>query len=342
MSPQTLRAGARLGFLAVALSAILFSAKAVFIKMSLARGASPESFMALRTLFCLPFFGVMAGMAWWKDRGTARRISGRDLAGIAGLGLVGYYLSSLFNVHGLQWVSAGMERMILFVYPTLVVIFGAILHRKPLERDLILPLALSYAGVALAYGHEALGAQAGSRPHFGAFLIFLSAVLYAVFLAFQTDFIARLGPHRVTSFAMLFGSAAVLLHFVLRNPLGDLRQDAVVMSLSLITAVLCTVAPAYLLGYGIARIGTGPSAVVSSVGPVSTLVLAALLLGERVGWAQVLGLALVIGGGLKLGWGRRPVSAGSRAAVSPKAAEPTPGGELYTGPSPSSRRRSRI
>lgn len=308
MSPLTSHAGMRLGFLAVAASAILFSAKAVFIKMSLARGASPEAFMALRTLFCLPCFGAMAALGYWKDRRTGRGLSSRDMAGVAGLGLVGYYLSSLCNVHGLQWVSAGMERMILFVYPTLVVVFGAALGRRRLERDLFLPLALTYAGIAVSYGHELQASGAGARPHLGAFLIFLSALLYALFLVFQADYISRLGPNRVTTFGMLFGSAGVLIHFLLRNPLGDLRQDALVIFLSFITATLCTVAPAYLLGYGIARIGTSPSAVVSSVGPVSTLVLAAILLGEAIGWAQVLGLALVIAGGLKLGMGRKPGS----------------------------------
>lgn len=302
MFPAYSRAEIRLGFLAVAASAILFSAKAVFIKMSLAHGTPPTVFMALRTLFGLPCFLWMA-WAGWSKAGPAAPMSPRDLRAVLGLGVLGFYVSGMFNVHGLQYVSAGMERMILYVYPTLVVIFSALFFRKRIEPRLFVPLALCYAGIALSFGGETAAGH-GSRPFLGGFLVFLSAVAYAVFLVFQGGLLQRAGPQRVTAYGMLAASAAVIAHFALAYPPASLAQPAPVLFLSFITSLFCTVAPSYLMGYGIQRIGTGPAAVVSCVGPVFTFVLASLLLGEKAGMLQGAGLALVLAGGLMLGMGK--------------------------------------
>lgn len=309
MSPAISQAGMRLGMLAVAASAALFSAKAVFIKLCYAQGSTAVVLMTWRTLFCLPFFLGMAVYAGWKGRATVAPLSPQDLASVAGLGLFGFYLSGLCNMTGLQYVSAGMERMILYIYPTLVVLFSAWVLRKPPASGLIAPLILSYAGVGMSFGAEAFGDH-GSRPYLGGSLIFASAVCYALFLVAQGRIIHRVGAQRITSYAMLFSSGAVLLHFSLTSGWADLRQPPMVLLLAAVTAVFCTVAPSYLMAWGIQRIGTGPAAVISSVGPVSTFVLAAMLLGETAGPAQVLGLGLVIAGGLMLGVGKSPTAAG--------------------------------
>lgn len=300
MPPVFSGAELRLGFLAVAASAILFSAKAVFVKLGYALGVEPVVFMALRMLFCLPFFTAMALAPWLRGKGAASPLDRRDLLTIAGLGILGYYLASLFDLVGLQYVTAGMERMILYVYPTLVILFSAWMFRKPMGSALILPLVLSYAGIAVSFGAEALGGR-GSDTHLGAFLVFLSAVCYALFLVIQGGIIHRVGAQRLTAYAMLSSTAAVLVHFIIAHPLSDLAQPMRVLLLAAVVAVFSTVVPAYLLGYGIQRVGAGRAAVVSSVGPASTFVMAAILLGERAGWPQVLGLALVVGGGLMLG-----------------------------------------
>lgn len=320
MPPVSTRAELRLGFLAVAASAALFSAKSVFIKMSYAHGAEPTALMALRTLYCLPFFLGTAVAAWWKGRGVRLPMSRRDMAAVAGLGLLGFYLSMTFNMQGLLLVSAGMERMILYVYPTLVLVFAAWFFRKPLERGLGAPLALTYVGIALSFGGEALAGQ-GSRPYLGGFLVFLSAVCYALFMVFQGRLIGRLGPERLTSYGMLAGCAAALAQFAATRPLEALAQPAEVQGLAFLTAALCTAAPAYLLGYGIQRIGAGRASVVSCVGPVVTFLLAMSLLGEKAGWLQVAGLALVLAGGLKLGLAKRPGPAPSRGRGSERLAD---------------------
>lgn len=303
MSPAFSQAGMRLGMLAVAASAVLFSAKAVFIKMCYAHGSTAVVLMTWRTLFSLPFFLGLAVYAGIKGRGRIPPLTTRDFAWVAGLGLLGFYVSVLCNMIGLQYVSAGMERLILYVYPTLVVLLSAWFLRKPLASGLIPPLLVTYAGVAMSFGAEAFGAR-GSRPYLGGLLIFASALCYALFLVGQSRIIHRIGAQRITSYAMLFCCGAVLLQFALTHGWADLRQPPAVLALAAITAIFCTVAPSYLMAWGIQRIGTGPAAVVSSVGPVSTFGLAGVLLGERTGLPQIIGLGLVIAGGLMLGVGK--------------------------------------
>lgn len=318
MSPVFSRAEMRLGLAAVAASAILFSAKAVFIKMGYTFGVEPVVFMAMRMLYCLPFFAGMALAPWLRGKAAPSPMDRRDILTVAALGILGYYLASLFDLIGLQYVTAGMERMILYVYPTLVILFSAWIFRKPMGSAMILPLVLSYAGIAVSFGAETFGNH-GSNPQLGALLIFLSAVCYALFLVIQGRIINRVGPQRLTAYAMLFSTGAVLIHFILAHSLSDLEQPLRVHLLAAAVAVFSTVMPAYLLGFGIHRVGAGRAAVVSSVGPASTFVLAALLLGERAGWMQVLGLVLVGGGGLRLGMAK----GGSSGAVDPVKV-PTP------------------
>ena len=236
MSPAFSHAGMRLGMLAVATSAVLFSAKAVFIKLCYAQGSTPVVLMTWRTLFCLPFFLGMAVFAARRGRGQVAPLPPRDLASVAGLGLFGFYLSGLCNMTGLQYVSAGMERMILYIYPTLVVLFSAWIIRKPLAAGLMAPLALSYAGVALSFGAEAFGHH-GSRPFLGGGLIFASAVFYALFLVGQGLIIHRVGAQRMTSYAMLFSCGAILLQFLVTSSMADLRQPPKVLLLAAVTAV---------------------------------------------------------------------------------------------------------
>ncbi len=284
----------RLGYLTVAVSAILFSAKSVFIKICFAHGATPMAVIALRSGFSLPFF---VGMALYprfsRSRSTLPPLSRRDLIIIAGLGLLGFYVASVLNIIGLLYVSAGTERLILYVYPSLVVILSAWIFRKPIPRQMILPLVLSYAGIALSFGSE-LAEKPGGNLYLGGILIFLSALSYALFLVGQGKLVHRVGPQRLGAYAMLAASVAVFVQYALVKPLHELLQPAIVYWMTGITAVFCTVVPVYLVGYGVRAIGTGRAAIVSSVGPVSTFAMAALLLGEAPGILQMAGLGLVL------------------------------------------------
>ena len=232
----------------------------------------------------------------------ARAIS-REVLAVAGLGLLGFYVASIFDVMGLQFVSAGLERLILFTYPTWVVLLSALLLGKALGRKLWFPLALSYSGMLLSFGGEA-AAGPGKGLFLGGALILASAVSYALFLVFQGGLMDRVGPQRLTAYAMLSASLAVFAHFALFHPVTTLVQPPTVYGLALVLSVFCSVIPAFLFAYGVKTVGTGPAAILSSVGPVATLFLGWWLLGEPAGFPQVAGMALVMAGGLKLGMGR--------------------------------------
>lgn len=302
----------RLGLAAVVAASILFSAKSVFFKMCYTYGTPPVVLQALRSAFSAPFF-LWPFLIPLLRPAAARQVplSRRDIGIIVWLGFSGYYLASIFDMVGLQYVSAGTERLILYIYPTLVVIFSALIFRKAIPKGLYLPLALTYAGIALSFGGEATG-EPGGRPYYGGFLVFLSAVFYALFLVWQGRMIGRVGPQRLAAGCMMVAAAFVFAQFLATYPWEALAQPAPVIWISFLTAIFCNVVPVYLYGYGVHLVGAGKAAVVSSVGPVSTMVLAGWLLGEGTGILQIGGLALVVGGTLKLGM-QKPAAAKAQA-----------------------------
>jgi drug/metabolite transporter (DMT)-like permease len=321
----------RLGLAAVVAASVLFSAKSVFFKLCYGYGTPPVVLQALRSVFSAPFFLWPLLAPHFRPAATRPApLSRRDMAIIAWLGFSGYYLASIFDMTGLQYVSAGMERLILFVYPTLVVLFTAALFRKKIPRNIFLPLGLSYAGIALSFGSEAGAGGTGGRPYLGGFLVFLSAVFYALFLVWQGRMVGRIGPQRLAAGCMLMAGVCVGAQYLISYPIGAMAsQPRPVLWIAFFTSIFCNVVPVYLYGYGVNLIGAGKAAVVSSVGPVSTLLLAGGLLGEHAGALQVAGLALVVTGTLRLGL-QKPRTAvkdhGSRsAAISGPAPDQTGG-----------------
>lgn len=306
----------KLGLSAVVAASILFSAKSVFFKMCYAYGTPPVVLQALRGAFSLPFFLLPFFMGRFRGATAPVPLSKRDLAIIAWLGFSGYYLASIFDMVGLQYISAGTERLILYIYPTLVVLFGSWFFRKRIPRSMYLPLALSYAGIALSFGGEAAAGESGGRPYYGGFLVFLSAVFYALFLVWQGRMIGRVGPQRLGALCMMVSTACISVQFLAGYPLGALAQPAPVIWIAVLTSIFCNVLPVYLYGYGVNLVGAGKAAVVSSVGPVSTLVLAGVFLGESTGPLQVGGLCLVVAGTLKLGMDMNKSTPASAPAVS--------------------------
>jgi drug/metabolite transporter (DMT)-like permease len=305
---------------AVVTASVLFSCKSVFFKLCYRYGTPPIVLQALRGFFSLPFF---VWPLFSRIAGPAGRQAGpltrKDMALLAWLGFSGYYLASIFDMVGLQYVTAGTERLILFAYPTLVVIFSAVAFRKRIPRALFGPLALSYVGIALSFGGEAsLGS--GGRAWMGGGLVFLSAVFYALFLVWQGRLVHRFGPGFFAAACMASSFAFVIAQFLLGYPLAALAQPGPVLWMAFFTAVFCNVVPVYLYGYGVRLVGAGRSAVASSMGPVSTLILSGTLLGERAGWPQILGLALVVGGALRLTWGGGKPASDQGAGSSPMPA----------------------
>lgn len=281
------------GGVLIVLAAIGFSAKAVLIKLAYAETPEPDAItlLTLRMLLALPFFVVVAFRARIRDEGVQ---AARDWGAVALLGVMGYYLASYLDFAGLQYVSAGMERMILFLYPTFVVLFTALLYRRPVGSEQIGALLLGYSGIALVYG----GTSQALSPTtvFGALLILGSAVVFALFMTGSGHFIPRLGSTRFTAYAMTAACVATGIHFALSRPLERLLVSTEVLGLAFILALVSTVAPAFLMSAGIRRIGAGRAAVIGTVGPVATLILAYGLLGETLAPTQMVGSALVLAG----------------------------------------------
>lgn len=162
------------GLALATLGAIAFSAKAIIVKLAYRWGVDAVTLIMLRMLFALPIF---AAMAWWASRGKAPP-SPRDWLGVTGLGVVGYYLSSFLDFAGLQYITASLERLILYLNPTLVLLLGWLLCGRNIRGLQLAGMALSYGGILLVFGQEAR-AQ-GGQAALGALLVFGSAVAYAV------------------------------------------------------------------------------------------------------------------------------------------------------------------
>jgi drug/metabolite transporter (DMT)-like permease len=276
--------------LAVA-GAIAFSGKAFIVKLAYGHGTDAVTVIMLRMLFALPFF---VAMAWWAGRGKPA-LTRADWLGVAGLGFSGYYLSSFLDFLGLQYITASLERLITYLTPTLVLVLGWLLHRKPFTRAQLAGMAVSYTGVLLVFGHELGLDRAGTA--WGATLVFLSTVTYALYLSYSGQLVQRLGSLRLVGLATSVACLCCIAQFLLLRPVDvALTVPAPVVWLSVLNATLCTAVPVLLVMMAVERIGPALAAQAGMVGPLSTIALGALLLGEPfTGWIAA-GTALVIAG----------------------------------------------
>ena len=290
---------AGVGLLLTVIAAVAFSAKAIFVKLAYRYHVDAVTLLMLRMAFALPFF---IAIAWREEKRAVMRLSGRQIAALIGLGMIGYYLAALFDFIGLQYISAGLERMVLFAYPTLTVMLGLVLFGQKPPRYAPLALLLSYAGIALAVAHEVRLSE--GHVALGTALVFASAMAYALYLVGSGHMIGQLGTARFTAHAMVVSALAVIAQFLLTRDTALLVQPLPVYVLALVMAVISTVLPAFLMSAGIRRIGAGTAAMAASVGPVSTIVLAALILGEPITVLQLAGLLLVLAGVGLIGMGR--------------------------------------
>lgn len=281
----------------VFISAIAFSAKAIFIKLAYAYSVDAVTLMALRMLIATPFFIVLAVLAS-QDK-TTHTLNRRDWISIIALGLAGMYLSQLFDFLGLEHVSASMERTILFLYPTFVVVITAVLARKAVGKRELIALALSYAGVILVAAHE-ISFDNSADTFMGAGFVLISAMTYACYLVGSGPAIHKLGMQRFTGYTMVVSCIAVLTHFSASHAISSLKLPMQVYVLGLAMAIVSTVLPMMLLNAGIKKIGGSKASLISSVGPVSTLLLAVVFLNEAITVKQIIGTGLVLAGVLTI------------------------------------------
>jgi drug/metabolite transporter (DMT)-like permease len=278
--------------LAMALAgSITFSGKAIIVKLAYRYQVDAVTLIMLRMLFALPFF---AAMAWWASRGKPV-LTGRDWAGIAGLGVSGYYLASFLDFAGLQYITASLERLILYLTPTLVMLLGWFLHRKGFKRMQAIGMAISYAGVLLVFGHEVQ--LEGVNVALGTLLVFGSTVSYAIYLVYSGQLVQRIGSLRLVGFATSVACLCCIVQFFVLRPAGTAFDVAPeVIWLSVLNASLCTAVPVLLVMMAIERIGPAASAQAGMVGPISTIMMGVLILGEPfTAWIAV-GSVLVIAG----------------------------------------------
>jgi drug/metabolite transporter (DMT)-like permease len=298
MSSAAGRASHRIGAVLALLAALGFSLKAIFVKLAYLHGVGAPALLALRMLFCLPVFLVVAVTA----SVGSEPLSPRQKLGLVAVGLCGYYGAAIFDFIGLKYISAGLERLILFTYPTLTLLIGLLVQGRRIERRELLALLVTYGGIALAFVHDlGLSSELGAVAT-GTAWVLLASLCFAFYLVGSGPLIARLGSARFTALAMLVSTGAVLLHFALAEPWPSLwRQPWQVHGLAAAMALVSTAAPVFLQSAAIRRLDAGKTALVGTIGPMATILFGWWWLGEPLSAMQLAGMALVVTGVLLVG-----------------------------------------
>ena len=282
------------GLLLAIAGAIAFSGKAIIVKLSYLYGVDAVTVIMYRMLFALPFFIVMG--LWAERQAIAREnpLTRRDVIDIVGLGFVGYYLSSYLDFLGLQYITASLERLILYLNPTLVVLLGWAVYKKPIHPIRMLAMAISYSGVMLVFSHEL--SFAGSNVALGGSLVLGSAVSYAVYLLYSGQLVQRIGSLRLVGWATSVACVCCIAQFAVLRPLSAAVVPVEVLWLGVLNAVACTVAPVLMVMMAIERIGAALTAQTGMIGPMSTIALGVWLLGEPMNMWIGVGTLLVVSG----------------------------------------------
>ena len=278
------------GLALAAAGSIAFSGKAIIVKLAYRHGVDAVTLIMYRMLFALPLF---LGMAWWASRGKPG-LSRKDWLGILGLGVSGYYMASFLDFWGLQYISASLERLILYLNPTLVLVLGWVLFGRRIGRQQAVAMAVSYAGVLLVFGHEVR--FDGSTTLVGGALVFASAISYAIYLVYSGEMVQRLGSLRLVGLATSVACLLCIGQFVVLRPFSAALVAPEVLWLSVLNAVACTAAPVVMVMMAIERIGSGLAAQTGMIGPMSTITMGVWLLDEPFNAWIVAGTVLVVAG----------------------------------------------
>ncbi len=286
------RTGVMLGIIGAA----LFSTKPILIKFIYEYGVDTSVLMALRMGFSLPFYLVFGTLAFWQRQrnNTPTDYSTRTLLITALIGVNGYYVASFLDLEGLTRITAQFERLILFTYPIFVAILSAVFMGIKFTRPTAISLTLTYLGLAVIFTNDFQ--DFGTEIVSGSLLVLAAAAIFAGYVVFSKTPIEKLGSRLFTCFAMIAASVAILVHFLVSNGIGDLHQPWQVYALALAIAVFATVLPTFFLAESIARIGPGPTSIMGSVGPIFTILMAVIILGEKFGVAHFIGTALIVAG----------------------------------------------
>jgi drug/metabolite transporter (DMT)-like permease len=280
------------GVVMVLASSIGFSSRGVLIKLSYPYGVDAVTLLALRMIFSLPLFALMAVFARQSETALTRS----DWKMVVGLGFLGYYLSSYLSFLGLLYVPASLERLLLYLTPTMVVVLSAILFKQAIRRHHVLALGLTYGGILLVLVENMVITADPREIAIGALLGLGSALTFTVYLIASGTIIPRIGSARFTAYASGTACGFVIAQFMAIRDIESLALPMPVYGYAIAMALFCTVIPTWMMSEGIRRIGANQSSMLSSIGPVATIVLAAWVLGEPITTLQVAGSALVLAG----------------------------------------------
>lgn len=272
------------------LGAAAFSGKAIIVKLAYRHGVDAVTVIMYRMLFALPLF---LALSWWAGRGKPR-LTAHDWRVLFGLGFSGYYLASFLDFAGLQYINASLERLILYLNPTIVLVLGVLLFGKKVSRQQWLALGPSYIGVLVVFGHDA--SLNGRHTALGAALVFGSALSYALYLVFSGEAVRRLGALRITGLATSIACVLCIAQFFVLRPPSAMAVAPQVLWLSMLNATLCTFLPVLLVMLAVERIGAAVTAQMGMIGPMSMILLSVLILDEPFTVWMALGTVLVLGG----------------------------------------------
>jgi drug/metabolite transporter (DMT)-like permease len=293
LPPRTLT----IGLLLAAAGSVAFSAKAIIVKLAYQYGVDAVTLIMYRMLFALPLF---LGMVWWATYRSQPQgkpvepLTRRDWLGLLGLGFSGYYLASYLDFLGLQYISASLERLILYLNPTLVLLLGWVIYKRRITLRQVSAMALSYAGVLIVFAQEVR--FDGWTSVLGGLLVFGSALSYAVYLLYSGEMVKRLGSLRLVGWATTIACVLCIAQFLLLRPLSAAVVAPEVLWLSVLNAVLCTAAPVVMVMMAIERIGSGLASQTGMIGPMSTILLGVWILGEPFNATVLAGTVLVLAG----------------------------------------------
>lgn len=268
---------------------VLFSAKAIMVKLAYQYNVSSLHLLLFRMLFSLPFYLLIL---YLLKSPSPEKIKKHDYLWLILFGFLGYYLASYFDFLGLKYIKAGLERIILFIYPTLVLIIGRIFLKEKISAKQIIAILITYFGVIVTFSGELQ--YNGDHILLGGFLIFLSALTYASYLVGSGWLIPKFGVLRFTSYAMIVSSICVIIHYLIVDRTNIFGYAYQVYVLGLMMAVFSTLIPSFLVSLAIKKIGASDFSIIGSIGPISTIILAYIFLDERLTILQLLGAVIVI------------------------------------------------
>ncbi len=288
-----------IGFAFAIIGSALFSFRPILVKFAYQEQLDSVTLLALRMLFSAPFYIVLLCI-FMRDPKRREPLNTSIVLQAGLIGFMGYYVSSLVDLIGLQYISAQLERMLLFTYPTLVVIFGALFFRRKITGNTLLALAFSYCGIAFIFTHDLK--YYGDDIVKGSFFVCLSSLIFAFYVLFGKQIINKIGSRLFTCIAMISASIGIMVHFFITNDISDLHTSTRIYFICFAIAIFCTILPSFFISEAIARIGPDRNSIVGTIGPVFTTLFAVSLLDEAFTHYHVLGMLLVIIGVSVLGY----------------------------------------